>query len=160
MKELAAGMSLLTGDSAHGKLRAAFDAFDVDCDGNLSYAEVCVHMLAMIRIFFAIAPDCELHFSTKMGFSDRDVAMLATAHMFRSNREGGADDDQDGFITYAEYLNWYKPTFWFVLADPLIAVEPSRAGQRPPGLRCPRPRRSWYHHCTVTAPSLHHQART
>ena len=44
----------------------------------------------------------------------KDLAKLAAALVFRH-----ADKNKDGIITFDEFSEWYKPTFWFILSDPL-----------------------------------------
>jgi Ca2+-binding EF-hand superfamily protein len=110
-RELAAGLSILCGGRSDDRLREAFQAFDVDSSGTLSFAEAAVYLWTTIRIFFALAPKCKEHFNS-IGQSSRDLAKLAVRTMFDS-----ADSNLDKQITMVEFLNWIKPTFWWCLND-------------------------------------------
>jgi Ca2+-binding EF-hand superfamily protein len=113
LRELAAGLSVLCGGTPESKLRSAFDAFDVDRDGRLSYPETGVYMMSMIRIFFAVAPESRRHFAG-LGKDAKDLARAAARAMFAS-----ADANHDGHVTWTEFSAWAKPHFWYVLSDPL-----------------------------------------
>lgn len=96
--ELASGVSVLCGGSAHDKVRAAFNLYDVNHDGFVSLGEMRLYLTSVFKVLFDVHPDS----ATRMGVSAEELATITAEQAFAE-----ADLDKDGKLSFEEFSRWY-----------------------------------------------------
>ena len=96
--ELASGLSVLCGGTSHDKVRAAFDLYDVNKDGFISFEEMVKYLSAVFKVMYASNEKLE----NSIGASATDLALVTAREAFET-----ADLNHDGRLSFDEFKKWY-----------------------------------------------------
>eukprot|EP00455_Lapot_gusevi_P017995 TRINITY_DN19739_c0_g1_i12.p1 TRINITY_DN19739_c0_g1~~TRINITY_DN19739_c0_g1_i12.p1 ORF type:complete len:301 (-),score=57.94 TRINITY_DN19739_c0_g1_i12:529-1431(-) len=98
--EFASGLALLCNGSARDKIELAFSLFDYDGDGYISLDEMEKYLISFFETYFSLYPVSRAKFRNA---TPDDVGRATAKNCFDE-----ADVDGDGFISMAEFKDWYS----------------------------------------------------
>jgi len=96
--EFVAGLSLLCRASSDDKIRAAFNLFDLDGDGWVTYDEMLRYMISFFEVCFALDSSMKKRFTN---ITAEQVGTATANHCFVR-----ADANNDGRISLDEFRTW------------------------------------------------------
>ena len=98
--EIGVGLSVLCEGHQHDKARAAFDLYDINGDGVISFDEMCGYLRSIFTVMF------------EANGTSREVMAGATLEEFAfataTEAFNEADANHDGSLTWDEFKNWYS----------------------------------------------------
>ena len=101
--ELRAGLSVICRGEADDKVAAAFALYDINGDGVISAHEMTTYLTSVFLVTYATQPshvkDLGVH-----DVKPKDLAHATVTECFDSMNK----DLETGYLTYAEFENWYK----------------------------------------------------
>lgn len=95
--ELIAGLSILCGGSRDDKILHAFRMIDTDGDGLISIDEMTAYLTGVFKLVF------ESSQAREVATSPEELAKATALQCFEE-----ADTDNDGYLSFEEYREWYN----------------------------------------------------
>jgi len=101
--DLVSGLSVLCGGNKHDRAEAAFELYDYNGDGFISYEEMLSYLTSVFKVMFQLEPS-----STNGMAPGTTPYMVADATAQRIFAE--ADVNHDGRLSFNEFRAWYSQT--------------------------------------------------
>jgi Ca2+-binding EF-hand superfamily protein len=92
--ELASGLSVLSGSSLDDKVRAAFQLYDINGDGDISLDEMISYMTSIFKVMYETSDNAK----NKMGVSPEELAKVTATQCFKE-----ADLNHDQKLSFEEF---------------------------------------------------------
>jgi len=99
--EVASGLSIIAGGDRDDKIQAAFDLYDINDDGFISFDEMYTYMASIFKVLFELRPKIRDHWKGQ-GIGPQALGEIVAAEAFRE-----ADLNKDGRLSFDEFKKWY-----------------------------------------------------
>jgi len=103
-RELVAGLSVMCAGTGEDKVRSAFNLYDINGDGFISFSEMKNYLTAVFKVIFEAQPNVR----KSMGNIDPgDLGSTTAEQVFAE-----ADVNHDGKISFEEFAKWQNTSSW------------------------------------------------
>ena len=99
--EVASGLSIMAGGDQDSKVQAAFDLYDINDDGFISFDEMNTYMTSIFKVLFEVQPKVREYWEAN-GVNPQRLGEMTATEAFRE-----ADLNQDGRLSFDEFKKWY-----------------------------------------------------
>ncbi|CAM9832819.1 unnamed protein product [Chrysoparadoxa australica] len=99
VQDFLSGLSALSAGSEEDKIRAAFEVYDLNGTGSVSFDEMCSHLTSMFKVIATTSPAV----FAKYGLSPQELARATTRQCFITS-----DLTRNGHLSFDEFKAWYN----------------------------------------------------
>jgi Ca2+-binding EF-hand superfamily protein len=103
-RELVAGLSVMCAGSGEDKVRSAFNLYDTNGDGFISFDEMKHYLTSVFKVIFEAQPNVR---TSMGGILPSELGVTTAEQVFAE-----ADVNHDGKISFEEFTKWQNTSSW------------------------------------------------